>query len=609
MCRQLILVLLCLSVSIAAFAQQAPAKKDSTKIYKDIENYSKRSKFTEFFYQLFFIPVSVKKRPVYKKLIQKPYSFFEGKIIRHIKIETLDPFGNELPQTIASDTLREKQNLIVRAGNKLHIKSHKSTIRNLLLIRENQVFDSLLVKESERLVRAQSYVNDVSFYVAAVSKNSDSVDIFIRELDKWSIIPDLLFVNSGATIQLVEKNFLGFGHEFSNSFTWYPATGKLAYNTKYFIPNIRNTYVNATLHYGTDQYQNLVKSVAIDRPFFSPFAKWAGGINFTQQSRRDSIPASDSLSILEHYKFNSQDYWAGSAVQLVKGNTENHRTTNFISTLRFFRVRYLELPAETLDTLHVYSDENFYLTGIGISTRKYVQDKFIFNYGITENVPIGRVYSITGGYRTKNNTGRFYLGARIALGNYYPWGYLSTNLEYGTFFNASHAEQGILSTSIVYFTGLLEIGKWKFRQFVKPQVTIGINRFSTDSLSINNRHGLDGFNSTVSGTHRILFTLQSQSYAPWNFIGFRFGPYITYSLGMLGTEATGFKRSRVYSQFGFGVLIKNLNLVFSTFQISVAYYPSMPGNGDNIFKFNPFETSDFKLRDFDIGKPAALLYQ
>ena len=92
-------------------------------------------------------------------------------------------------------------------------------------------------------------------------------------------------------------------------------------------------------------------------------------------------------------------------------------------------------------------------------------------------MPIGKVFSLTGGYQEKNNTGRLYLGARISFGNYYPWGYLSSNFEYGTFFQASHAEQGVFSAGVNYFTGLVEIGKWKFRQFVKPQVTIGINRF------------------------------------------------------------------------------------------------------------------------------------
>jgi hypothetical protein len=164
--------------------------------------------------------------------------------------------------------------------------------------------------------------------------------------------------------------------------------------------------------------------------------------------------------------------------------------------------------------------------------------------------------------------------------------------------------------SVNYFTGLIEIGTWKFRQFVKPQVIIGINRLSNDSLTLNDGYGLDGFNSSsLSGNSRMLITLQTQSYTPWNFIGFRFGPYLICSLGMLGDSGTGFKNSKVYSHIGLGVLIKNEHLVFKTFQISIAFYPVIPGKGRDIFKLNSFRTSDFGFRDFVIGKPATAVFQ
>jgi hemolysin activation/secretion protein len=199
---------------------------------------------------------------------------------------------------------------------------------------------------------------------------------------------------------------------------------------------------------------------------------------------------------------------------------------------------------------------------------------------------------------------------RVYFGNYNQWGFLSTNLEYGTFFKASHIEQGVLTAGVNYFTGLFEIGKWKFRQFVKPQITIGINRYSSDSLTLNDSYGLEGFNSpALSGTNRFLLTLQTQSYAPWNIFGFRLGPYLSYSLGMLSDAITGFGDSKVYSQIGLGVLIKNENLVFNTFQISVSFYPLIPGKGQNIFKMNSFRTTDFGFRDFEIEKPGGMIYQ
>jgi hypothetical protein len=594
--------------SVVTFAQETPAKKDTTLLYKSIETYSKRSNFNRYIYQLIFKPVATKttKKKVYKRLVQKSYKPFEGKIIRHINVETLDPFGYSVTDT----TKKSSQDLLSKTGNKWHIKTQGITIRNLLLIRQNQLFDSLRVRESERLVRSQAYVHDVSFFVKAASKNSDSVDIYIRELDNWSITPEVEASPSSPTLKLTDKNFLGLGHEFQNSFTWNQTKGDNAYYINYFIPNIRNTYINSTAHYGSDQYGSFIKSFAVDRPFFSPLAKWAGGISVSSQFRKDSIKDINLLYVPLHLKFRTYDYWAGNAIRIFKGNEFVERVTNLILTARYLSVRYIEKPPELYDPYHIYNNEDFYLAGIGISTRRYVEDTYIFNFGLIEDVPVGRVYGLTGGYQVKNDSGRYYLGARISSGNYHTWGYFSYNLEYGTFFHKSVAEQGVITASANYFTGLLKIGKWRFRQFLKPQLTIGINRFPYDSLTLNKGYGLGGFNSlALRGTSRMVLTFQTQSYAPGNFLGFRFGPYFSYSLGKLGEAQTGFKYSKVYSQIGLGVIIKNDNFVFGTFQLSVSYYPIIPGRGEDIFKMNSFRTTDFGFMDFVIGKPSPLIYQ
>lgn len=604
-----ILFIVLVSTNDFALAQQKPQPKDSTKIYSDIEAFSKRGKFTKFVYSLIFRHVtSVKaqnknKKHVYKKLIQKPYSAFEGKIIRHINIATLDPFGYSI-----GDSIFVSSNFFSRTGNRLHIKTQGITIRNLLLIHQNQRFDSLLVKESERLVRTQKYIRDVSFFVKTAGP--DSVDVFIRELDIWSIIPKGKTSLSGSTINLADKNFMGMGHEFQSDFTRNYSKANNSFHANYSIPNFRNTYVKSTVHYGFEGNKSHSRSLSFDRPFFSPFARWAAGVNFTQQFLNDSVLTDKSHLGLLRYKYNAQDYWAGSAIQLFKGSSEYNRTTNLVSAIRFLRVRYLEKPGENFDTLHLFSDENFYLASIGISTRKYVQDRYIFKFGIIEDVPVGKVFSLTGGVQEKNNNNRLYLGARVSMGNYYPWGYLSTNFEYGTFFHASRTQEGVFSVNVNYFTGLMEFGKWKLRQFVKPEVTIGINRFASDSLTLNEGYGLGGFHTTaLQGTNRLLLTLQTQAYAPWNFIGFRFGPYLIYSMGVLSDAKTGFKNSKMYSQIGVGILIKNENLVFNTFQLSLSFYPIIPDQGRNVFKMNSFSTTDFGFSDFEIGKPAPVVYR
>jgi hypothetical protein len=598
-------------ISDLATAQQTPASTDSTSLYKNIETYSRQSKFKTIVYRLIFKPVTpltknkAVRKKTYKNLIQKPYGNFEGKIIRNINVVTFDPFGYSVADTIVAN-----QNFVRKAGNGMHIKTRGIAIRNLLLFHKNQPFNSLLVKESERLIRAQKYVHDVAFSVVATGIESDSVDVFIRELDRWSITPAGSVSTTKMFVSLTDINFLGSGHEFQNTFSRNFTTGVNSFNTEYYIPNIRNTWINAKLRYSFDGNGNFTRGLAVDRPFFSPLAKWAAGVTVLSQFKTDTLDAINPAYVPYSLRFNTQDLWAGKAIRIFKYRGDDELITNLILTARYLRVRYSEKPLEQNDPFNIYSDEDFYLGGIGITSRNYVQDKYIFKFGIIEDVPVGKVYSLTAGYQVRNNSRRLYLGMRFSLGDYYKWGYLSSNLEYGTFFNASHAEQGIFTAGINYSTVLFEIGKWKFRQFVKPQITIGINWFPYDSLTLNDGYGLEGFKSPVlSGTRRLLLTLQTQSYAPWNFLGFRFGPFLSCSFGMIGDDADGLKNSKVYSQVGLGVLIKNENLVINTFQISVSFYPLIPGMGRGIFKMNSIRTTDFGFRDFEIEKPERIQYQ
>jgi len=588
-------------------AQEDNVKNDSIKLYSNIESYSERSGFTRFMYRLFFEPVA--KGPQKSRLPlwaeQMPYSSFEGKIIRKIHIVTLDPFGNSI-----GDTIVASESFISKTGNKLHIKTHQRVVRNLLLIAENQVFDSLLVKESERLIRRNTFVSDVAFYVISNSEEPNSVDIHIRVLDTWSIIPDGSYNAGRATVGLTEDNFIGFGHKFQNQFTWNTSNNAYAHNHGYYIPNIRNSYISSSLTYRVEENEDYDVSFKIDRPFFSSFARWGAGVYLSQQLHKDFYTANNTFIGLHTIRINTMDYWVGKAIPISRGRTEIDRTTNFITTLRYLRIHYLEKPIVEEFAEPFFSDEDLFLAGFSLSARRYVQDKYIFNFGLTEDVPVGRIFSLTGGLQVRNNQKRPYLGARFSLGNYYSRGYLSLNVDYGTFYSASNFEQGALSASVNYFTNLIEVGRWRVRHFIKPQLTLGFNRFAIDGLTLNEGYGLTGFNSKdFSGTKRLLLTFQTQSYAPWDLVGFRFGPFVSLSLGMLGDDANAFRKSKVYSQMGVGVLIKNVHLVINTFHVSLAFYPSIPGVGHDILRINSFRTTDFGFMDFVIGKPDVVVFQ
>ncbi len=597
------LLFICFQLS---FSQENKPKKDSSEVYKNIQTYSKKNKVTQFLHKLIFQPINPKKKKKEKKEVQKNYAEFEGKIIRNINIMTLDPFGySEIDSTKRPISWLEKN------GDILHRKTRKLAIKNLLLIRKNKPLDSLLLKESIRLIRAQSYIGRVAINTKLIAKNADSVDVSIRVLDNWSIIPNGALSNSSSNLDLRDQNFMGTGHTLDTEYKNRFSDGKKAYNLGYTIPNIRNTFIQTTLNYQIDLDNYYTKSINIDRPFYSPFAKWAGGIYLDQKFRTDTLQDANKVYAKQNFKYNSHDFWLGHSFSVFKGRTENERTTNLILSGRFLNLKYLESPTIAYDPNAFYSSENLFLTGIGLSMRKFVEDKYIFKNGVPEDIPIGKIYGITGGYRYKNNVGGYYLGSRFSFGNYFKFGFLSLNFEMGTFFDKSITKQTAFSFQADYFTNLLDIGNWKIRQFVKPQLIIGVNRQDVigDQLTINGDYGIRGFNSAVYGTQKMILTFQTQAYSTWNLYGFRLNPYFNYTIAMLGNSTSGLSNSKAYSKIGIGFMIHNDFLVFRTFQISLAYYPRIPGNGDNIFKTNSFENTDFGFQDFGLDKPRTVIFK
>jgi hypothetical protein len=106
----------------------------------------------------------------------------------------------------------------------------------------------------------------------------------------------------------------------------------------------------------------------------------------------------------------------------------------------------------------------------------------------------------------------------------------------------------------------------------------------------------------------MLIAFQTQTYAPGMFLGFRFSPFLNMTLGMLTDDKKHLFDSPLYSKFGIGVLISNDYLVFNSFQLSFAYYPTIPGLGDNLLKTNSFKNDDLKLLDYQIGEPTVVPY-
>src|SRR5690606_24372968 len=121
-----------------------------------------------------------------------------------------------------------------------------------------------------------------------------------------------------------------------------------------------------------------------------------------ERFRREELQNAELEFDLQNFKYQSQDIWAGYSFPLFKGSSRKERTTNVISAVRLLNIDYKERPSIEYDSIGFFSNEIFYLGSIGISSRQFIDDSYIFRDGVIENVPIGNIYSITAGRQYKN---------------------------------------------------------------------------------------------------------------------------------------------------------------------------------------------------------------
>lgn len=606
---------------LSVYSQEHPKVKDSTNIYDRIEKFSKKRKVTRTLHSWLFKnpsdhPPENPDRP------RENYEHLEGRIIRNIIIDTKDPFGYSIV-----DSTKTPTKWIERAGNVIHIKSRDFAIHNFLLLKRHEPLEILKMQESARLLRTQEFIRDATIIPIELSHTQDSIDIVINSLDAWSLVPEVSISQTKVGGKIRDKNIVGLGHTFDFGYLHELKTGNDAYDIGYIVPNIRNSFISASGKYVIDFEDYFQKYISIDRTFYSTLTRWAGGFFFEERSLARPL-LGDSLQLeLQDLRYSASDLWGAVAFPLNPSESKDELQSNLIFGFRTFFVDYLDTPSIEFDRIRFFSKETFILASIGVSSRQYIKDYYIFKDGYTEDVPAGFMYSLTVGNQKKGGESRLYAGLRFSQGRYYPFGFLSGNFEVGTFFNNYKSEQTAISLQINYFSNLMTIGKWRWRQFVKPQVIIGLNRLDSpaDRLSLNqdpyytgsegkiyDMHDIGtirGFESYVFGNNKYVLDLQTQFYAPWALWGFRINPYANISVGMITNKEPTFGSNKLYASFGLGCIIRNDYLLFESFQFSFAFYPDIPLIGENVFKWNTFETEDFGFQDFQINKPRPVFYR
>src|SRR5918994_2787144 len=176
-------------------------------------------------------------------------------VIRQVQLQRRDIFDPH------------ERSWLARLANKLHFRTRTPVIRREVLLRAGEPYDSALVAESERNLRALGIFRRVQ--IDSVRTDSGMVLRVITK-DGWSTQLDWRFRSTGGevafTLGLVESNLLGTGSTAAVRYRKDPDRSSVALNFR------RRRLFAGTVGLGF-QYENRsdgrIGAVAIDRPFFA----------------------------------------------------------------------------------------------------------------------------------------------------------------------------------------------------------------------------------------------------------------------------------------------------------------------------------------------------
>jgi hypothetical protein len=580
--------------------------KRSDTFYDSVYKKFSRRKFSRMLYGLAFRPPEIPPLPGNSHNLKSevPFNQYKGKVIRHINIETLDPFGTNI-----YDTLTEARTSTGRTLNAAHIKTREWVIRKNLFIKEGQRIDPYLLADNERNIRQMSFIEDVRTEITLPELSGDSVDITIITRDVWSIGFDVTTANtSNIAVRLYDGNFLGLADRLSTNFSM--KTLRQSFfrldGASYSYDNIAGTFLNTQLTYLLDDIGNQNIGIALNRSFYSINTKWAFGTGYYYNKMVEQRQVNEESEIREESSyFSDVMLWGGRAFQIK--NTVI--PTRFLLTESVFRRSFSSRPPISIDSNRIYYNTTRILTGLAFSANNYYLTDYVLHFGKPENIPYGESFKVTLGPEISDFYTRLYTGVDLSAGDFINgFGYISGRVVLGGYLYHKSWEDCVLKMSMKYLSPLFitQNKKFKFRSYIFSDYRFGFNfrKNNPDYTNINRDFLIDQvrYDTVFHGRKSLSASLSVIMYTPLYFYGFRFAFMLQGKGGFVAPHAETLFHQPFNTGVGIGILIRNDNLIFPPFLISCFYYPTIP-HGVPWWQFRFDQNTGITFPDFNVSMP------
>ncbi|MEO8009959.1 MAG: hypothetical protein ABI728_15755, partial [Betaproteobacteria bacterium] len=442
-----------------------------------------------------------------------------GAVIGEIRIVNDNIFDLDDPK---------ENNFLFRLANKLHIRTRQGVIRDSLLFHSGEPVSVQKIEESERLLRTNKYIYDVTF--RPIAWHDGIVDIEVKTRDTWSLAPGFNFSRTGGSnstgLSVKEYNLLGTG-----TFLGYAQSSDAdRKGTEFQISHnhLLDGWTQIDLRSAKYDDGNR-QSISVGRPFYALDTRWAAGISAAHDERVDSIfQASDIIGQYRH-KQDSGEIHGGLSQGLIDGWTQRYSVGLSYQTDTYAIDPTLTPPSivpadQTLASpflRYEVIEDNFER----LKNRDKIQRPEFFAMGFNSSLQVGRALTGLGSTRDLwTYSATVSDGAEIPHGNDLL-GSVSLSGQYGD----GRGERESLSASLRYY---VPQGK-RALFYATASGAVVRNPETADLLLLGGDNGLRGYPLRYqSGEQLALFTVEERVYTDWYpFRLFRVGGAVFYDIG------------------------------------------------------------------------------
>jgi outer membrane protein assembly factor BamA len=208
-----------------------------------------------------------------------------------------------LPNDVFDTSIEGERGWLYRTANKLHINTKESGIREQLLFQTGDRYSDRVLRETERNLRANSYLYDA--IIVPVAYDGRNVDLEVRTRDTWTLNPGVNFSRTGGeneySVQIQEQNLLGYGQELQVQ--WESDVDRESLSFFFGDQHFLQSYTRLAVAYA-DADDGDTKYFSLSRPFYALDTRRSAG------------------TVLNDSTFSTQRYELGKRVGEFQTHTE-----------------------------------------------------------------------------------------------------------------------------------------------------------------------------------------------------------------------------------------------------------------------------------------------